>query len=497
MFRNTSMKKFLVVLAALLLCATLVFAACSRNEFTPVADPQTSEPVGNGGIAVTYGDWLYYINGYQSDVNADNTYSDDAVTTPRLGSVVRVKLSDITEMFKIQDDVNATDKADKIEQYVRDHAEVVVPRFYYSGNTTTTQYTGLYIFGDRLYVTTPNTDLTPNGDAQTDQLWLTSYKLNGSDEQRHFKFTDNTAQIYLMQKDNKVCATYLMGSKLYYLDVASGLSKEVTVNGEDKAPAVENSYTSATWDNAGKCVFFIDKMYNICKLDFGAEKYNVILENEDKDNIKVHGEGDSAHVEQGKISYTLSSANNGYVWYTKSDSDNTDSNGVELFWANADKNNQLAGYASSLSGFKGWKEDKVVKTFSKSQDGSTFYGVMVVSGDNTTKTVLSPEYNGSSITVDRVEGDKLYYTANSVKFVIDLNDAFAAEDPKQEGDPYAKSLPSTAGWAAPDFVDNGDVHYILSATTSGGLNIVRFDPNDRDKSQTSISLLLKAKATEE
>lgn len=499
MFRNTSMKKHLVLLAALLLCATLVFAACSETPFKPVTAPESVTAEGNGGIAVKYGEWLYYINGYQSDVNATNTYTADVLDSPRLGSVVRIKLSDIAALFKIQDDTNktSTEKSEEIEQYVRDHAETVVPKFYYSGNTTTTQFTGLYIFGDRLYITTPNTDLTSNGDALTNQLWLTSYALNGDGEKQHFKFTDNTAQICLVEKGGKVYATYLMSSKLYYLDVEAGTSKEVTVNGEDKASKVDNSYTSVTWDYAGKCVFFIDKMYNICKLDFGAEKYDVILQNEDQENIKIHDDEDNPHVEQGKISYTISSVNNGYVWYTKANSDNSDASGVELFWANAEKNNQPAGYASSLSGFKGWKEDKVIKTFTQKQDDGTFYGIQVVDKGNVKTEILSPAYNDQSITIDRIEGDTLYYTANSVKFTLNLAEAFADQDSKKEGTPYAKSLPSTAGWAAPDFVDDGETHYIISTSSSGTLSIVRFDPSNRDKSQTSISLLLKAKPAEE
>lgn len=512
MSRNTLVKKSLILLAAILLFATLVFAACSKNDFKPVEMPATATAEGNGGLAVKYGDWLYYVNGYQSDVNAENTYTD-VTDAPRVGSVVRIKLSDIEQLFEIQDSTNktSTEKSDEIEQYVRDHAETVVPKFYYSGNTTTTQFTGLYIFGNRLYITTPNTDLTSNGDPLTSQLWLTSYKLDGSDEKQHFKFTDNTAQICLVQNGDEVVATYFVGSKLYYLDVDQGESKEVTVNEQTLSDSMKQLYTdsakaensitlSATnWDVAGKCVFFVDKLFNICKLNWGAQQYDVIVENTDPDSIHVHSEEDSTHVEAGDISYTINSVNNGQVYYTVSDAKNSDVSGAVLYWAqetSSPDDDHVAGYTDSLSGARGWKDGKVVVTTTdKQKDGTTLYGIAVIDGTDK-HYVLSPEFNDQSVTIDRIEGDILYYTASSVKFTLDLSQAIDEVSVK-EGTPYAKSLASVAGWAAPDFVDYGETHYIISTSTTGSLSIVRFDPSNRDKAQTSISLLLRAKAVEE
>ena len=58
---SNKIAKNVLISLALLLCAALVFAACQPgNVFTPVEIPAEAEAEGNGGIAVKYGDWIYY-----------------------------------------------------------------------------------------------------------------------------------------------------------------------------------------------------------------------------------------------------------------------------------------------------------------------------------------------------------------------------------------------------------------------------------------------------
>lgn len=78
MFNKTTTKKPLILLVALVLCATLLFAACNpANAFVPVEIPAEAQVEGNGGIAVKYGDWIYYVNGYESSATANNAYTTD------------------------------------------------------------------------------------------------------------------------------------------------------------------------------------------------------------------------------------------------------------------------------------------------------------------------------------------------------------------------------------------------------------------------------------
>lgn len=494
--KNTTVKKTLLPIVALLLCVTVLFAACSGKAFKPVTAPAAAsvDEADNGGIAVKYGEWLYYINGYQSDVTAQNDYVD-VTGAPRVGSVVRIKLADINELFKIKDDKDVNDADDQIAKYVREHAETVVPRFYYNGNTTTTQFNGLYIFGDRLYITTPNDQLTAGGSTLTNQLVLKSYKLDGSDEQSHFTFTGNNVQIRLLQQDGKVVGTYVLDSIVYKLDVASGTSTQVTVDGEDEVPDADNTYSSINWDVAGKCLFFVDKYQHICKLNFGADKYQTVVSEEG--NYVKHEHDGETHLEADRISYTISSVNNGQVYYTRTDSQDFFPSGESdntLYWADGTKSGQVALYKNDTSA-KAWKDGKMVLSKSISSDGSTYYGIFVTeSADGSQKPVakLIPAYNDSSVTVSRVEGDIVYYTAGSFSYKLDLNSTGT-----QEGTPYAKSLGSATGWAAPDFVDVDSTHYIITAGSGGTLSVTRFDPADKNKTQSSVSILLTAEPQEE
>ena len=53
MFKKTTTKKPLILLVALVLCATLLFAACNpANAFVPVEIPAEAQVEGNGGIGV-------------------------------------------------------------------------------------------------------------------------------------------------------------------------------------------------------------------------------------------------------------------------------------------------------------------------------------------------------------------------------------------------------------------------------------------------------------
>lgn len=488
-----SAKKFSILLVALLVCATFVFAACDGGAFKGVTAPAKAEVENNGGIAVKYGEWLYYVNGIQTNASAENTYVD-VTGAPRIGSIVRIKLSAIEELFDISDNSNLTnsEKSEQIAAYVRSEkgAETVVPNIYYSANTTSTRLTGIYIFGERLYITTPNDELTAGGSSRTSELVLTSYKLDGTDPQRHFVFTDNTAQIWLTEQDGKVIATYLMSNTLYLLDVAKGESTVVTqkgVSADDEE--TDNTVSSVNWDYAGECLFFLNADGSICKLNVGASEYEVIVENEGEE--EEHEDHNHA-----KITYTISSVNAGYVYYTVSDSNNSFVGGVKLYYAtSAEDKDSVALNTNGVSGVKGWKAGKIVIT--KQQPNSGLYGLYVINsadGKDVTE-VLSPEYNDSSITIDRIEGDILYYTANSTSYWIDLS----KESDGTEGTVYAKSLSSATSWALPDLLDvtvDGEVvHYVINAA-SGSVSILKFDPETKTNS-SSVALTLTAEPVEE
>ena len=500
MVKVTSVKRILFLVVALVLCATVVFAACTNGNFVPLkVKPSGQTPESNGGVAVKYGDWLYYINGYTADASADNTYSNDVVDSPRIGSVVRIKLADIDKLFEIsEEELDKDDEyksvSDKIAAAVRgeikgiDGAETVVPKIYISENTAETRLTGLYIFDDRIYITTPNDELTAGGNPRTDELVLMSFDLNGDNPRVHFNFGGSDAQIWLGKVDGKVVATYSISSKLYHLDVAAGKETQIEYTGADNYDIETiNDVSSVTWDLQGEGgnVFFINAVGEICKLPLGSANYEVLVANE------VSHAHDSIET---TYTYTIKNVNNGQVFYTKKDK--VEDNSI-LYWADSahnDVEDRQVALSSNRSDAVGWKDGYVVYPYSK----NGYYGINITSGDGTDKKVVLPrEEHEESISIVRIVGNTLYYSASSVYYTLDLSKAFADED--MEVTAYAYSPASGSGWAVPDYVNvqtaDGVVHYVITAA-SNSVTVLKFDPEEKKNSETSVVLTLKAAPVE-
>lgn len=512
MSKVTSVKRILFLVVALLLCATVVFVACSDDNFTPLSEkPSGHTPESNGGIAVRYGEWLYYINGYTADTTADNTYSDDVKTNPRIGSVVRIKFDDIEKLFALHeedDDLSKSERAEKVADAVRGGvegitgAQTVVPRIYISNMTEEAaidRVAGLYILNDRIYITTPNDELTASGNPKTNELVLMSYALDGSDETRHFKFTDSSVQIVLEKVGDKVFATYYTDSKLYTLDIASGTETLIAYeNADDYDIDTINDVSSVKWDVAGKYVFFINSVGDICRLKFGTTEYEVMVANSIK-NVK-HGSIETDHT------FTIINVNNGQVYYTKVDEEEK---GSFTYWADGTNS---AEFNVALHGKKeqaiGWKDGKLIDPSYKVGD---YYGIRVISEDGSEEieelVVLYPQYNDqTSLSNVSVQGDTLYYTSKSISYRLDLNkvvddDEKGETDKTYKGEAYALDLSSGSGWAKPDFLfgvtvqnDDGEdvvVNYVFTLSTSS-ITVVKFNPEDKTNSEVTITLTLVA-----
>ena len=83
----------------------------------------------------------------------------------------------------------------------------------------------------------------------------------------------------------------------------------------------------------------------------------------------------------------------------------------------------------------------------------------------------------------------LYYTVDSISYTIDLSKV--GDEVLANGTPYAKSLPATTGWAAPDFVEHNGAQYVITLS-AGAVNLVKFNPEDKTNS-SSVALTLTAK----
>ena len=472
MNRHKTVKKSLILLVAVLMCVAVFLAACGEKPFKPNFTAPTGGKVdSNGGIAVQYGEWIYYVNGYESSASATNTYVDTNAA-PRVGSVVRIKAADIQGILDINDDdkLSSSEKTKAIAKAVAEKTEIVVPNIYYSANTTNAAINGIYIFQDRLYILTPNDRLTAGGSTQTNQSVLMSYDLAGGNPQRHFTFSNNNAQVWLYEKAGKVMATYFMNGKLFVLEVANdekSVSTEIT--GE------EETISEVKYDEAGNCLFFIDGDGSVCKLTLGDKEKKVIINN------KLEGD------EKSTKKYTIKSVNNGYVYYTVADTDNSDLDNVVLYYinTNTDGEPQVSLDTADVTA-NGWKDGKVVVV---RQTSNGYYGLYLLTqqdGKNPT-CLLLPGYNESSIEIWKIVGDDLYYSAGGVMYRKDLS-AIESEEKYEErfGEAYAtSSISSTSTWALPDRIVVGDSIYVFSFGT-GSVSVVKFDPEKKSDSASTL-----------
>ena len=128
--------------------------------------------------------------------------------------------------------------------------------------------------------------------------------------------------------------------------------------------------------------------------------------------------------------------------------------------------------------YYGW-QDKVVYTASVPEEPVTMYGIWTASADGSDKTeVLDASQNSSTITLNKLEGNILYYTTNSVSYTLDLS------DPDAQPVAYAYSLSSTAtGWSVPDVLGE----YVFSLGT-GTVSVVKFNPvTKRNSASTAVT----------
>ena len=458
---NKNFKKSLIILVACLMLALVVFTACDpTDKFTPVATDGISGKTaqGNGGVAVKYGDYIYYVNGFIGDALADNSYTN----TIRAGSIVRVKATDLDAIIALNDD----EIAERIQAAVKEKVQLVVPCFYFSANETNTSLTGIYIFNDRLYITTPNQTLTDGGQKLTNQLVLESYKLDGSDRKQHYVFAGSAwdvstveCEIMLSEVNGQVFATYFSEETLYSVKALDGT---VTTIAEE--------ISNVTFDGANNTVFYMDKDEQICQFNAGASEGKVLVEKVD--------------TETSKLSYTIEAVSDGYIYYSQADEKNGTLDGLVIYYAHFDGTNVVKGVvlnATPSGTWFGWGAKAIyVETEthgSTTAKTHTVYATYVQNGQTKKEKLFDSR---DAVTLLNVEGGKLFYTVNDETFVVELGTT-------NEAVFYAKGLGNftATGWAEADVVDN--YIFYLGNNYAG---VVAYDAEEKvNSTATNITLV--------
>jgi hypothetical protein len=254
-----------------LILVTAVFAACSNSKFIyPENLPTGTDIESNGGMAVRYGDYVYFVNGYQGEPTSDNTFGGindiSGKNSVKTGDIVRAKTSDLLSIFGewYEENKDESDFETLLEEKIYDFAEVVVPRFYFTRNTSSTNswVNGLYIFSGRLYFTTPNTALKTNGAVRNDELTIVSCDLLGNDLRVLVTLPTTTNIVSFVEKSGSVYCLYTANYTYTFDGTDSTYNKLAYRNltGDNQEVVIAANVTGERFVEGTNTVVYIDNL---------------------------------------------------------------------------------------------------------------------------------------------------------------------------------------------------------------------------------------------
>ena len=171
-----------ITLVLVVVLAAVALVGCTESYKGSAVPTEKGAVSDNGGMAVVYGKYLYFINGY-AGVSADNTYGNVVK-----GAIARVQLDN--------------------DNKPTGQPQMIVSKNVYGTDTT---YGGIYIVDDYIYYATTNTDLDSTGSPRTGSGVLMRTKVDGSYTERITSFDDHSFVFTVVGKK----LTYIRSNTLY------------------------------------------------------------------------------------------------------------------------------------------------------------------------------------------------------------------------------------------------------------------------------------------
>ena len=246
------MKRKTVPIFIAILIGVLMFTGCVERltqERIP-GNYDNKKIYSNGGLAVIYGDYLYFINGYAKQDDPND-----------FGSVVKGSIA------RVELDENKKPKKDTFT--------IIVPKKFFS---TQKDYGGLYIYNDWIYYPTTSLDRDSEGNPKTAQMVLMRTKVDGTGTQiiaefdNHsvpYKIVDNTLA-YI--KDNNIYKINLNDKKFKPSLVEESVTNVKFTKPSDKA-SMDNFaiYTKTDPDTSEKYIIALSIQGDFKKTIFSSE----------------------------------------------------------------------------------------------------------------------------------------------------------------------------------------------------------------------------------
>lgn len=457
--RNVSKKIISLVAAATLLGTTFAMTSCGGKSYkgdTLDVTITDAAAVSNGGFAVEKDDYVYFVNGAE-DYTASNKYGD--VTK---GALMRVKKSDLGK--------------------VGAETDVVVPLLFVSQSTES----GIFIYGDRVYFATPTTDKNLSGEVENSWIDFKSAKLDGSEVMKdyYFRLKNNATNYRFVEVDDVVYCMYEEDGALKSYNVETGktnvlvkgakstfffdkndatnpnvyytMGVEYDMDSENpsspdydqlycvnaaataKANASEASYTTSNGKTYDFDKEFLQESEKDCDFnDYATYPYvnlgELVLDGVGLNNVNLNGmsqfneDKESSPATPDGYQYTISSHQNGGVYFTRAEVTKTasDAENTKLYYVAtedvaADEWNAIDGNGSD-------SVDVVALDTTNASASAVFYiteegahEYLYLSSDilyragqpvNGVEETVALAYKLSGATLWKIDGDYLYYQA--------------------------------------------------------------------------------------
>ena len=283
-FAGLFMKKFTKILICLMLCVFgLGLAACDNR--TPKEKAFTypsfsTETVGNGGLAVRKGDYVYFVNGYKSVADLKNSNKNNTYT---VGSLMLMKLGENGEILT-------------------DENGLVKDEYYITMSSRLCGYeaTDLFIHGSYLYFVSPILE-----NEKGDEVWakerVVFYRIK-------LDKTSKVEEVYRsnVKFDSLEYKYYQSGSNLYILAWEKG---SAYYDGSAKDSLIKINATNKTSSIISQ---------KVSSVVFADELNDVFYVYDDKDgyDLKRYGVNDPV-ANDLSIKPTLTFVSNGKVYATQ------------------------------------------------------------------------------------------------------------------------------------------------------------------------------------
>lgn len=194
-------KAFMIIICLLISAILLTGCVESLKQGAIAGDYSNKEVTSNGGLAVTYGKYLYFVNG-AADKDAENAFGDVVK-----GAIMRVEL-------------------DKDKTPILSTLTTIVPKKVYSTDAT---YGGIYIYNDYIYYPTTGMTRDSQGNPKTDEMVIMRTRIDGTDTETVIEFDNhsvpykivNSSLVYI--KDNDIYRINLLDKKFASKVVEEGI----------------------------------------------------------------------------------------------------------------------------------------------------------------------------------------------------------------------------------------------------------------------------------